>query len=107
LHSDGRFDAAVPLAEGTTEISVLARDAAGLTTERTVRVTRDVTPPELALDPLPEETTREELAVSGHAGADAVSVELAGHACRVIGGRFSATVKLAGGDNEIRATARD
>jgi len=81
---------AVPLASGET---LLAREF-------------DKTPPEVALDSVPAQASSDTLTVSGQV-KDAWKVWVNGIPATVAGTRFTATIKLQGGSNEVSVTAVD
>ncbi|MDJ0869887.1 MAG: Ig-like domain-containing protein, partial [Myxococcota bacterium] len=107
----GAFEADVALAEGANEIAVVARDADGNETRRSVRVVRDTEPPQLAVLS-PTDGARvdlERVPVRGTAsdpnGIASVAVE--GEAAALDGVDFQALVPLAPGANTLRVVATD
>jgi hypothetical protein len=103
----GRCRASVPLALGTNTIEVQAFDLAGNASAPVrIRATRDLRRPELAVAPLPAETTAAQITVEGTADKDDCKIAVNDAPAVVAGRRFSAHVPLSVGPNEIRVVAR-
>ncbi|MCI0339845.1 MAG: formylglycine-generating enzyme family protein, partial [Planctomycetales bacterium] len=108
--SGGRFEADAALREGRNELVVVARDAAGHETRRTVERWRDSRPPAIrAIPPAPLEW-RAGLAawIAVEADEPLAAVEAGGLPGEVSGIRGSVQVPVAGpGEHRFRVVARD
>jgi parallel beta-helix repeat protein len=104
---DGRFSAAVPLAEGQNALEVRSVDAAGNFRNRTVWVLLDTVPPALNIEQPGNGllTNRPEIEVSGT--TDGPAVTAGGAEFPVENGRFRARVRLSEGANRIEVAVRD
>jgi len=111
LYPDGRFEVSASLHEGTNQVLVLARDAAGRTTERVVSVRLDRTPPTLTIMPAERSLTNSTaLLVSGTARDDSGLARVAVGGIEVLSnpaGHFERWVPLDEGENTLWVVARD
>lgn len=101
----------IPLFEGENDITVKVFDKAGNVTIKTFTLISDTTAPKVSLKELPKTVTSNEFALSGTV-SDAVSgiayLSVNGKSVSVKNnGRFSVTLKLKGGKNNIVITVRD
>lgn len=107
--ANGTFAVDLPLGEGQNVITATARDALGNEAQARVTVLRDNGAPVVVIEAPVEGfvTNAPVVEVTGTVDDPAASVEVSGVAAVVAGGRFSATVALAEGENVLVATARD
>jgi len=101
----------IPLFEGENDITVKVFDKAGNVATKTFTLISDTTAPKVSLKELPKTVTSNEFALSGTV-SDAVSgiayLSVNGKSVSVKNnGRFSVTLKLKGGKNNIVITVRD
>lgn len=105
---NGSFEHAITLTEGSNTIVVVATNSKGLTTEETLTIQLDVTPPALTIDTeIPEETSKREITITGKTETNCVLTIGDQDIVLEEDGSFSYTVKLVHGWNGINITAVD
>ncbi|MCI0341260.1 MAG: hypothetical protein L0216_08935 [Planctomycetales bacterium] len=102
-----RFLLPVMLGEGERTVRLVARDAAGHESAVAVKISRDTTPPSVALGEVPAEVRRPEVPVQGTLSEAGCRVFANGIGARVDGVSFEVTVPLDEGENAIAIVARD
>ncbi|MDC0712256.1 Ig-like domain-containing protein [Stigmatella sp. ncwal1] len=109
--ADGNHRGTVALEEGSNLLTLLARDVAGNTAQRTLVVTRDSTPPQLTLTSPSEgaKVAGDSVQVEGRVeDASAPTVRVAGLAAAVgADGRFQLTMAVAQGPVSLEVVATD
>ncbi|MDD4029326.1 MAG: stalk domain-containing protein [Caldisericia bacterium] len=106
--NNGSFEHLVVLAEGFNTIDVIATNRKGQTTQKTLTVQLDVTPPVLTIETeIPEETTKREITVVGRTEPNCVVTIGEQDILLEEDGRFTSTVKLVHGWNSIFITSMD
>jgi RHS repeat-associated protein len=107
----GHFSAAVPLAAGANDVTVVARDLAGNEASKVVRLEVSALPPTVVvLEPADGReaaaaSVRVRVSASGTSPITGVTIGMG--AAALVDGAWEATVPLALGDNTIVATATD
>lgn len=114
---NGKFSVPISLTEGENQISVLAEDQAGNRTTQGFKVVCDTVPPVIRLNPLRTVTNQQLLQVSGQIS----DMAIANSALQVVNAqgsvtlplmldsekRFSLTLNLSEGENELTFSATD
>ncbi len=109
LQSDGSFSIEEPIGEGTNSFSLVLRDAAGNTAQRTIELQGDFSAPEIVVfTPSPGSVSgSSSLEVQGRVDRNSV-VTLNGQPVEVIGTSFVGTVQgLTEGENQVQIHAVD
>ncbi len=103
------FTATVPLAEGDNAIIATATDAVGNAAEARITVTRDLTPPAVAITAPADGAVvgSDVIRVEGTVDDPDATVEVNGIPAPVADGAFAVDVPLAEGNNGVAATATD
>ena len=105
---NGTFEQALTLTEGENSIAIVATNRKGLTSEDTLTVTLDSTPPPLTIDTeVPEETCQSELVITGQTDTNCVVTIGSQDIVLDSDGKFSYTMTLEHGWNGLTITAVD